>query len=88
MSGCGVPFKRSRRWQTFCSSKCRNDFHATEARIEAIRAKALPMYEALRIVREVIRGNDLEQVWLNYPNEPAETPGTMIDRLIGNLKAP
>ena len=78
-------------WSRFCRTRgngCRNDFHAREARIEAIRAEALPMYEALCIVREVIRGKDVEHVWLNYPNEPAETPGTLIDRLIGNLKAP
>lgn len=50
MSGCGVLFKRSRRWQTFCSNKCRNDFHAREARIEAIRGRGPAMFEALRAI--------------------------------------
>lgn len=59
MSGCGVLFKRSRRWQAFCSNKCRNDFHARETRIEAIRARAVQMYEALlKIADGFAQGGD------------------------------
>lgn len=50
---CGTLFKPSRDWSRFCRTRgnaCRNDFHAREARIEAIRARAVQMYEALRAV--------------------------------------
>lgn len=72
MQGCGVLFKRSRRWQTFCSTKCRNDFHAKEARIEAIRARAVQMYEAL----------------LSIAAETGTPYGTMAAEAIKDLKAP
>jgi hypothetical protein len=47
---CGALFKPSRDWSRFCRGRgngCRNDFHAREARKEAIRARALVMYECL-----------------------------------------
>lgn len=47
---CTLPFTPRRSWAEFCKNKCRNDFHAREARIEAIRARAVQMYEALRAV--------------------------------------
>jgi len=50
---CGVLFKASRGWSRFCRTRgngCRNDFHAREARVEAIRGRALQMYEALRSI--------------------------------------
>lgn len=48
---CGTLFKPTRDWSRFCRTRgngCRNDFHAREARIEAILARAVQMYEALR----------------------------------------
>lgn len=50
---CGTLFKPTRSWSRFCRTKgddCRNDFHAREARIEAIRARAVQMYEALQLI--------------------------------------
>lgn len=47
---CGTPFKPRRGWGRFCKDKCRNDFHAREARIEAIRNRGLGMFEALRSI--------------------------------------
>lgn len=44
---CATPFKPRRGWGRFCKDKCRNDFNAREARKEAIRARALVMYECL-----------------------------------------
>jgi len=29
--GCGKPFARRRRWQRFCSDKCRSDWHRKDA---------------------------------------------------------
>lgn len=49
---CGGLFTQRRGWGRFCKTKCRNDFHAREARIEAIRARAIQMYEALRKIAE------------------------------------
>lgn len=47
---CGSVFASRRAWARFCDSRCRNAFHQAEARVEAIRAAALEMYEALRII--------------------------------------
>jgi hypothetical protein len=85
---CGTVFTPRRGWGRFCSTRCRNAFHGAEKRKDAIKASALDLYEALRMVREVIRGNDAEHIWLNHPTEPAETPGTRIDRILGKLKPP
>jgi len=85
---CDTPFKARRKWQTFCSTPCRNAFHAAEARLEKIREAAPALYEALHQAREVMRGKDLEQVWLNYPTEPAETIGQRIDKVLAPLKPP
>lgn len=85
---CGTDFTPRRAWSRFCNDRCRNAFHQAEARVEAIKAAGVPMYEALRVLREIIRGKDVEQVWLNHPIEPADTPGKMIDRLLAKLKPP
>lgn len=45
---CGVPFTPKRAsWAKFCSPRCRNAFHAAEARREKIRDRALVMYACL-----------------------------------------
>jgi hypothetical protein len=49
---CGGLFTPTRGWARFCKTKCRNDFHGKLARIEAIRARALVMYEALRQIAD------------------------------------
>lgn len=85
---CRGQFKPKRSWSVFCSTKCRNDYHGRSRRIEAIKARALPMYEALTTARELIRGKDVEHVWLNHPTEPALTLGDMIDAALKDLKAP
>lgn len=80
--GCGQPFTPKRRWQRFHSDDCRNAFHAAEARKKAIQGAALDLFEALRVTREIIRGKDLEHVWINFPEEPALDLGTKIDRAL------
>lgn len=85
---CGSLFTPKRGWARFCSSKCRSAFHRAEDRKEAIRAAALDLYAALVMAREAMRGKDIEHIWLNAPTEPAETPGTRIDALLGKLKPP
>lgn len=51
--GCKAPFSRKRRWQRFCSTACRNDWHRRNAmpaadRIEDLerRVKALESRKA------------------------------------------
>ena len=44
---CTTVFTPKRAWSRFCSTKCRNDFHAEERRKEQQRAAAPEMYEAL-----------------------------------------
>lgn len=51
---CGTIFTPSRDWSRFCRTRgnaCRNAFHGAEARVEAIKAAAPEMYEALRTIR-------------------------------------
>jgi predicted nucleic acid-binding Zn ribbon protein len=79
---CGGPCQARRGWQRFCSDKCRNNFHGARRR-ERLIAKAAPdLFEALLAARQAIRGKDLEQVWINYPEEPALTLGAKIDRAL------
>lgn len=80
--GCGTTFTPKRSWSRFCSTKCRNDFHAVEARKEAIRDATTDLFEALLAARQAMRGRDLEQVWINYPHEPALTLGAKIDQVL------
>lgn len=47
---CGAPFAPKRPWARFCGTACRNDFHAAEARKQAMRAAAPEMYDALRLI--------------------------------------
>lgn len=47
---CGSVFASRRAWARFCDSRCRNAFHQAEARVEAIRAAAPRLYEALRSI--------------------------------------
>lgn len=79
---CGAPFTPKRPWARFCGSGCRNDFHGAEARKEAMRAAAPELLEVLLDVRALIRGRDIEQVWLNHPQEPALTLGAKIDQVL------
>jgi len=84
-------FTPKRPWSRFCRTHgdgCRNAFHAAEARMEAIRKAAPALYEALVRARAAIRGNDLEHVWLNYPDEPSESLGQRIDKVLASLKPP
>jgi hypothetical protein len=85
---CRATFQPKRGWARFCSAQCRNAFHGAEKRRKAIERAGVPMYEVLREVRDLIRGKDLEHVWMNYPTEPAETLGQRIDKVIGKLKPP
>lgn len=82
---CGTLFTPKRPWSRFCNTRgngCRNDFHAAEARKEAMRAAAPELFEALLAARQLIRGKDLEHVWLNYPDKPELTLGAKIDRAL------
>jgi hypothetical protein len=79
---CGTLFKPKRSWSRFCRTKCRNDFHAAEARKEAMRQAAPELFEALLAARTIIRGKDLEHAWVNYPTEPALTLGAKIDQAL------
>jgi hypothetical protein len=88
---CGAMFTPKRAWSRFCRNHgngCRNAFHAAEARKEAIRQAAPALYEALVRARAAIRGNDVEHIWTNYPSEPSESLGQMIDKVLGALKPP
>lgn len=49
---CGGLFTPRRAWADFCKNKCRNDFHGRERRKEAIRARSMEMYEALRKIAD------------------------------------
>lgn len=82
MSGCGVLFKRSRRWQTFCSTKCRNDFHALETRREAVRAAGPSLYAALRKI--------IATDCYGVPDDPTALPcpHCIAREAIKDLKAP
>ena len=44
---CGTVFAVRRAWTRFCGSACRNAFHASERRLEAIRDAGPRLYEAL-----------------------------------------
>jgi hypothetical protein len=44
---CGTVFAVRRAWTRFCGSACRNAFHASERRLEAIRAAGPRLYQAL-----------------------------------------
>lgn len=79
---CGAAFAPKRPWARFCGTGCRNDFHGAEARKEAMRAAAAELLEMLLTVRQLIRGRDIEQVWLNHPVEPALTLGASIDKVL------
>lgn len=70
---CGASFAKRRSWGRFCGNQCRNAFHAAEGRKEAIRKRALGLYEALAtlaaqgvpVAVEAIKG-------LKPPAEPKE----------------
>lgn len=47
-----------------------------------MRTAAPDLFEALLTVRQLIRGRDIEQVWLNHPVEPAVTLGASIDQVL------
>jgi predicted nucleic acid-binding Zn ribbon protein len=79
---CGKPFAPRKRWQHFCSAKCRNAFHTEEKRKESVRRAAPELYDALLAARLILRGKDLEHAWVNYPTEPALTLGTKIDKAL------
>ena len=79
---CGTVFTPKRRWSRFCKTKCRNDHHAAQAREEAKRAAAPEMYAALLATRHTIAGKDVEQVWINYPTEPAVSLGQYLDKVL------
>jgi hypothetical protein len=79
---CGAPFAPKRPWARFCGSACRNDFHGAEARKEAMRTAAPELLEALLMARQAMRGKDMEQIWINYPVEPALTLGAKIDQVL------
>lgn len=85
---CGSTYVPARSWSRFCSTRCRNAFHASEARLEKIRQAGPALYEALRLAREAMRGKDLEHIWINYPTEPSESIGQRIDKVLGSLKPP
>jgi len=72
---CSTPFTPRRRWQTFCSARCRTAFHATEARKEAIQRAAPALFEALRRIAasELVDG---------------ETPASVATAAIKELRAP
>lgn len=79
---CGTSFKPKRSWNRFCSSKCRNAFHAAAARKEAMRKAAPELFDALLAARSAIRGRDLEHIWLNAPEKPELTLGVKIDQAL------
>ena len=79
---CGTLFKPKRAWARFCRSDCRNAFHAAEARKEAIRGAAEDLYDALLVARQIIRGMDVEHVWLNAPETPEVTLGSKIEQAL------
>lgn len=83
---CGSLFTPKRGWARFCSTPCRNAFHAAEARKEAIRAAALDLYAGLVVARGALRGTDLEHVWINYPTKPEIGLGQLLDQVLGKLK--
>lgn len=45
---CATPFTPKRGWSRFCSLRCRNAFHGSERRVEAIKNAALTLYWALK----------------------------------------
>lgn len=47
-AGCHTAFVPRRKWQTFCSNRCRSAFHSAEGRKQALREAAPRMFEALR----------------------------------------
>lgn len=50
---CGGPIRqRTRHAKRFCSNPCRNAFHGAERRKDAIRAKAVELYQALRLLHD------------------------------------
>lgn len=85
---CDSLFTPRKPWQVRCSKKCRNAFHGRERRRRAIEARALVLFQALCMVRELIRGEQLEHVVVNFPAEPAEGLGSHLDKALKDLKAP
>lgn len=51
---CGTIYTPRRAWATFCSTKCRNDYHAEERRKDMMRAAAPELYAALLELRKAI----------------------------------
>ena len=44
------------------------------------------LYEALDDIAAIIDGNDLAEIWLNYPDEPAFTPKIMINEVLSKAR--
>lgn len=76
---CGNTFVLRRSWGRFCSPRCRNAFHQAEARIEAIRERAVQMYEALLKItwQGGERGQEAEQVIKGL--KPPATPKQLLE---------
>lgn len=63
---CGGPVASRRKWARFCSTRCRNAFHGSENRVEAIKARALPMYQALAEIARIGCSTNVENCWCGY----------------------
>lgn len=76
---CLTQFRSRRRWQEFCSNRCRNEWHGKFARMARIKEAAPDLYEALVAARGAIRGQQIEHTWVNFPEKPELTLGAKLD---------
>lgn len=55
---CGTGFERRKRWQRFCSNKCRQDFHRQKASIDRevhqLRARVEVLEAEVKDLREAM----------------------------------
>lgn len=75
---CGCHFTPRRSWSRFCNDRCRNAFHASEARREAIQAKAMELYGALREIAEGGSPEIARQAILGL--KPPESPKALLEK--------